>query len=446
MGNRSKGRAAHRQRSRPAATSANQWSLGQEPRDPADEVRALLGAAIEDLSWERLARFDDHVVLIAARCGEPGPRAMVVNTLIDVLGQRLAQAWESGWQPADLHRAALRRSNKAVGDFLLHHVRHDLGRYARDTVHPTWWSQLDELLPGSAHLKDPINAGRAAGMSWLSVIDVAVRSIHLLAVLPRIQRITPLPGTWVRTTAAATSEVDERILARVRMLLAKAESTTFEAEAETFTAGAAALIARHRIDEALLAADQGPEGLGKGADARRIGIDNPYEHPKAQLLDAVARANSCRVVWSKELGFATVIGFPSDLEGVDLLFTSLLVQATRAMTATGQRATQGAHRRTRIFRSAFLTSFALRIGERLRQAAAEEERRAESEQGDATGSRLPVLVEREQRVEEAVTELFPQVKQTRSRATYDAEGWHHGRRAADDAQMHVRPAVGEATG
>ncbi|HQV92370.1 MAG TPA: hypothetical protein PLA46_12360, partial [Phycicoccus sp.] len=106
-------------------------------------MRALLGAAIEDLSWERLARFDDHVVLIAARCGEPGPRAMVVNTLMDVLGQRLAQAWEGGWQPADLHRAALRRSNKAVGDFLLHHVRHDLGRYARDTVHPTWWSQLD---------------------------------------------------------------------------------------------------------------------------------------------------------------------------------------------------------------------------------------------------------------------------------------------------------------
>jgi hypothetical protein len=115
--------------------------------------------------------------------------------------------------------------------------------------------------------------------------------------------------------------------------------------------------------------------LGKGADARRIGIDTPYEHPKAQLLDAVARANSCRVVWSKELGFATVIGFPSDLEGVDLLFTSLLVQATRAMTATGQRATQGAHRRTRTFRSAFLTSFALRIGERLSQAAAEEEHR-----------------------------------------------------------------------
>jgi len=55
-------------------------------------VRALIGAAIEDLSWERLARFDDHVVLIAARCGEPGPRAMVVGTLTDVLGQRLTQA------------------------------------------------------------------------------------------------------------------------------------------------------------------------------------------------------------------------------------------------------------------------------------------------------------------------------------------------------------------
>ena len=437
MGNRSKGRAAHRQRSRPAETSANQWGPGQEPRDPSDEVRALIGAAIEDLSWERLARFDDHVVLIAARCGEPGPRAMVVGTLTDVLGQRLTQAWEGGWQPADLHRAALRRSTKAVGDFLMHQIRHDLSRFARDTVHPSWWSQLDELLPGSAHLKDPINAGRAAGMSWLSVIDVAVRSIHLLAVLPRIQRITPLPGTWVRTTAAATSEVDERILARVRMLLAKAKSTTFEAEAETFTAGAAALIVRHRIDEALLA-ETDQQAARDGAQARRIGIDNPYEQPKVQLLGAVAHANSCRAVWSKELGFATVIGFPSDLDGVELLFTSLLVQATRTMTATGQRSVQGAHRRSRTFRSSFLTSFAMRIGERLRQTTAQEEERVGAERGAATGSRLPALIEREQHVKETLTELFPQTVPTRSRATYDAEGWRQGRQAADVANMDVR--------
>jgi len=274
-------------------------------------------------------------------------------------------------------------------------------------------------------------------MSWLAVIDVAVRSIHLLTVLPRIQRITPLPGTWVRTTAAATSEVDERILARVRMLLAKAESTTFEAEAETFTAGAAALIVRHRIDEALLA-ETDQQAARDGAQARRIGIDNPYEQPKVQLLGSVAHANSCRAVWSKELGFATVIGFPSDLDGVELLFTSLLVQATRTMTATGQRSVQGAHRRSRTFRSSFLTSFAMRIGERLRQTTAEEEQRVGAERGAATGSRLPALIEREQRVTETLTELFPRTVPTRSRATYDAEGWRQGRQAADVANMDVR--------
>lgn len=446
MGKRSRARAQARQHRAAAASAVRQQAESTTSHDPTVEVRGHVEVAVLALAAEHLTAYDDHLVVLAARCDEPGPRALVVSTLQQALDERLAQVWEGGWQPADLHRIALRRSTTAVAGFVVGVMGHDLARHARDTVHPTWWAQLDELDGGRAPAGAPVPAARAEGMSWLTVVDTTLRTLQLLSALPRVERITARPGTWVRPLTSAAADVDERILTRVRMLLAKAESTPYEAEAETFTAGAAALIARHRIDEALLAADQGPEGLGKGADARRIGIDNPYEHPKAQLLDAVARANSCRVVWSKELGFATVIGFPSDLEGVDLLFTSLLVQATRAMTATGQRATQGAHRRTRTFRSAFLTSFALRIGERLSQAAAAEEHRVGSERGDSTRSRLPVLVEREQRVEEAVTAFFPQVRQTRSRATFDAEGWHHGRRAADDAQMHVRPAVGEATG
>src|SRR5690606_29427780 len=102
---------------------------------------------------------------------------------------------------------------------------------------------------------------------------------------------TPLPGAF-RAAAATVSQassgpppdVDSRILERVRMLLAKAESTTFAAEAETFTAGAQALMARHRIDAALLAAEQGSESTEGGPHGRRIGIDTPYDGPKASLL------------------------------------------------------------------------------------------------------------------------------------------------------------------
>jgi hypothetical protein len=45
----------------------------------------------------------------------------------------------------------------------------------------------------------------------------------------------------------------------------------------------------------------------------------------------VATANRCRVVWHRNLGLRTVMGFRTDLDAVELLFTSLLVQATTAL-------------------------------------------------------------------------------------------------------------------
>ncbi|GAA2215822.1 hypothetical protein GCM10009850_112900 [Nonomuraea monospora] len=44
------------------------------------------------------------------------------------------------------------------------------------------------------------------------------------------------------------------------------------------------------------------------------------------LLNLIAEANRCRVIWSQELRFATVLGFGADLTWVEMLFTSLLVQ------------------------------------------------------------------------------------------------------------------------
>ena len=125
---------------------------------------------------------------------------------------------------------------------------------------------------------------------------------------------------------------DERMLGRIRALLAKAESTEFAEEAEALSARAQELMAKYSIDHALLAAETGREETPGG---RRIAVDNPYEAPKATLLQTVAEANRCRVVWSKELGLVTVIGFPADLDAVELLFTSLLVQANTAMLRAG---------------------------------------------------------------------------------------------------------------
>ncbi|MGH3851670.1 MAG: DUF2786 domain-containing protein, partial [Pseudonocardiaceae bacterium] len=168
---------------------------------------------------------------------------------------------------------------------------------------------------------------------------------------------------------ALRSGQDERILEKVRALLAKAESTTFPLEAEALSAKAQELMARHAIDEAMAGAAQG--GTGENVPTGvRLRVDDPYAGAKTLLLSVVASANRCRAVWSKSLGFSTIMGFESDLEFVKILYTSLLVQVTSAMVAAGPQVDLSGRSRTRSFRQAFLVAYANRIGERLRAAEA----------------------------------------------------------------------------
>lgn len=215
--------------------------------------------------------------------------------------------------------------------------------------------------------------------------------------------------------------MDERMLSKVRALLHKAESTEFPEEAEALTARAQQLIARYNLDEALLDVDPG------GPGDRGIGVSNPYAGPKAMLLHVIADANRCRSVWHRERGRATVLGYPGDLLAVELLFTSLLVQATGAMLQAGSRHDAHGRSRTRSFRHSFLSAYAQRIGERLKQAA-------EQAVHDSPSSLAPVLATRSSAVEQAVTQAFPRLRRYRGSPT-NHEGWLHGRAAADHATL-----------
>ena len=76
-------------------------------------------------------------------------------------------------------------------------------------------------------------------------------------------------------------------------------------------------------------------GRASIAAARRVWIDNPYVAAKVALVQAVAHANRCRTIWIKDLGCVVIVGAEIDLDLVDLLATSLLVQASRAMLVAG---------------------------------------------------------------------------------------------------------------
>ncbi|MFC7491724.1 MULTISPECIES: DUF2786 domain-containing protein [unclassified Knoellia] len=405
----------------------------------------LVDLAIRSLNLQRTRTFDDVTVELAQRCATAQGSRTVVSALVVGLRDATAGAWQRGWQPSDLHRMAVRRLTTDEQALVLDAMSDELDRYAPATVDPVFMAQL-HALGGGVWWPRPqtwLDAHRQRGADWLSLIARALTAMHLLQWVPAIERLTSAPGAYRPSAADAAKasasgqpvDVDSRILERVRLLLAKAESTGFAAEAETFTAGAQALMARHSIDAALVAESEEGGAVDGGPQGRRIGIDTPYDGPKATLLTAVASANRCRMVWTRELGFGTVVGFESDLGAVELLFTSLLVQANTAMMAEGSRADHRGRSRTRAFRSSFLTAYAHRIGERLALVAAAEMESAVTEASTRGQELVPLMAARTERVEHTVSEWFPTLTRRRAQAVRDAEGWHVGRAAADRARL-----------
>jgi hypothetical protein len=351
-----------------------------------------------------------------------------------VLGE-LASAWERGWQPGDVLHLARRRLTACHLEVLRPAIGVELAGYPPSTVHPRWHAQLEEFdIRSTPSPEGTWLLSCARSEEWVPTLAAAIDVATFLACLAPVERLSPPPGRAGGSAGTRASEVDAKVLARVKALLAKAQSTPYAAEAETFTAGAQAVMARHSIDAALLAAAgderQGPAGL-------RLWIDAPYESAKVSLLAAVAEANRCHTVWQKQLGVCTVLGFEADLVAVDALFTSLLVQATHAMTVVGPRVDEAGRSRTRAFRHSFLVAFGRRIGERLTEAARGAERQAAGETG--SDQLLPVLAAREAEVERHLSELFPRLRRSGSRISAGTgEGWASGRVAADRAALNIR--------
>jgi hypothetical protein len=257
----------------------------------------------------------------------------------------------------------------------------------------------------------------------------------LLARLPDQPVLIPPPGQWGRggrrNGGPAAAAGDGRVLARVRALLAKAESTEFPEEAEALAAKAQELISRHAIDRAALTGSHDPIAVV----GRRIAVENPYPQAKSVLLGTVAAANRCQAVRSVQFGFSTVFGTADDLAAVELLYTSLLAQATAAMLAAGAT---DRHRRLPSFRESFLAAYAVRVGERLQEATDAAVEDGVARHGDQL---LPVLARRSDAVDAAVAAAFPRLSSTPLRAANRA-GWVAGLAAAEVARLGPDHALG----
>ncbi|MGW0082030.1 DUF2786 domain-containing protein [Streptomyces sp. NPDC003393] len=321
----------------------------------------------------------------------------------------VATAWRRGWQPADVVRIVRRELDEVhvrlVAALIRAQSAGDRPRGGR------WAAQLDELTRA-----EPPRADR---------FSYATAVLELYRLLLRLPPLESLDASANPAPAAGRGDGESRMLGRIRALLAKAEATGYPEEAEALSAKAQELMARHSVDEALLAA-RAPFPAVPGAC--RIGVEPPYEQTKAVLLDAVATANHCRAVWNEALGFSTVVGFEGDLEAVELLYTSLLVQATTAMSRAEAAQRAGGRKRTKTFRQSFLAAYAHRIGTRLEAAA----------RTQVSEDLLPVLATRDVAVTDRLERMFPETTTTRLRGVSDAVGWTEGARAADRARVEPR--------
>jgi hypothetical protein len=221
----------------------------------------------------------------------------------------------------------------------------------------------------------------------------------------------------------------ERVHAKVRALLRKAESTTFPAEAEALTAKAQDLLTRHALDDALLS---GSDHGSLQPVVRAVPIAAAYASGRAMLLGAVGAPNRCSVVWDPQASTAMVVGFPADVDAVELLWASLTTQAEVAIAAAGPKVDARGRSRTRSWRGAFWAAFSQRIGQRLADQSQATVAAVVAEEG--SGAALPVLASRQREVDDAVRRAFPRLRSRRTSVS-NGDGWVAGQQAAESASL-----------
>lgn len=403
----------------------------------ASHVHFLLYDTIRAPQWvidaavDELARIDPAVVHRVAEAE---------------LVRSLRVLWDNGWLPAEAIRRG-RRFDGRVGRLVAVAVAVDHFAWSATPLDPRWRAHVAALELAEMHSLRGWLApfGDDEGLDRFGLVKIIVETLHLLRTSSRLHTIIPPPGTTPQSGKQSILDTspptDDPVLAKVRALLAQAESTTFDAEAEVFTAKAQELMARHAIDLAMLWASSGRD---ERPFTTRIPIDDPYADIKSLLLQFVAEHSRCRAIFEAHNSLSTVVGFASDVANTEVLFTSLLVQSQAALAAESANAGPGARSRSRGFRSSFLMAYTCRIDERLEQinaavqaSAVADDRSRSASDGESVSDLLPVLAARGAAVDERVTELFGTVRTSRVSGGSDGFGWARGQSAADLAKLNA---------
>ncbi|MCD7439008.1 DUF2786 domain-containing protein [Streptomyces lincolnensis] len=223
---------------------------------------------------------------------------------------------------------------------------------------------------------------------------------------------------------------DDDKLAKIRALLTKAEDPAATPdEAQAFFAKAAELMAKYGIERAMLAdSDANADRPGD----RVIVVEGHYASDRLHLLGHLAHALHCdSVKKSVERGKTEVhlFGYESDLDRVEMLFTSLLLQmfngVRQGRPAPGEKLVT--------YRKAWMAGFILRIHERLLEIEA----RVQQEAPAAASGRSAelVLADRKSVIQARLAAAYPGARTPSGSTRRRGTGLNAGREAANRADL-----------
>lgn len=232
---------------------------------------------------------------------------------------------------------------------------------------------------------------------------------------------------------------------RVKNLIAKADSTEFEEEAETYRKQAAKLIAKYSIDAARLtdmSAGQRP------IVSVVVDTSKPYAKEFQRLVGVIAMALSCSGLDITDGSHSYIYGSQEQVDQVmmyyELIWPQMLVEVSEAYPDSGpmfvtdltDRPTLGpSGGDVRSYRRSFAAGFAVRIGQRLEEVM--KEAVSEEEEEGVTlsnfGSGALVLQTEQERAEAILRQDFAgkinERKQQRNYGHGLTEGYDAGDRA-----------------
>ena len=222
-----------------------------------------------------------------------------------------------------------------------------------------------------------------------------------------------------------TTEAPDKLLDRVRKLLAKAEDESCTPpEAQALTAKAAELMAKYGIDRALLAAVR-PET--DAPSSRLLDIDNPWGRVKAHLLCGLGSALRCQcIMLTTRTGLRIhMFGYASDIERTDLLYTSVLIQMWHGLA--GAQVPEWS-RSPRAWRRSWLLGFAAAVTARVRTA--EQAAQANAQRTALVLADRALVIRRNMEAEYPVTRT--------ARMTYSGTGYGAGFAKGQQADIGTR--------